>query len=207
MEKLKVHKKELKLVIIAFIIGAFWLLALRFVLYTRESTHYHANFAVFIEEQRLPFDSPFYYEEVQSCGGDDLNNPKIRAHMHDQVNHIVHVHDEAATWGHFFANVGMTDGDTVFRYDGVVYVEDEDTQIRFILNGDEVETTANRTIRSEDTLLISVGSPTREKLDEQYAEISQDAGEYNQRADPSACTGSKELTLSERLETAVRFWE
>ena len=102
---------------VAFLLGALWLFAVRFVLLDRDAVHYHANFAVYVEGERLPFDNFTFYEEVQSCGGDDVNNPKIRVHMHDRISNVVHVHDNAATWGHFFANLGYANGDTVFKTD------------------------------------------------------------------------------------------
>ena len=107
------------------------------------------------------------------------------------INHVVHVHDGGATWGHFFANIGFTNGDTVFRTDTDVFVEDKETEIRFLLNGEEVDTTANRTIGDEDVLLISVGAPSDDDMQQQYDQIAQDADFYNQNDDPSTCSGGK----------------
>jgi hypothetical protein len=205
VEFVKLHKKMFVLALVAFACGVLWITAVRFILYSPSSVHYHANFAVFIDGERLPFANPLYYEEVQSCSSGDESNPKIRVHMHDRVNHVIHVHDAGATWGHFFANVGMTNGDIVFRNDSAVYVEDEQTKIHFILNGEEVDTTANRAIKSEDTLLVSIGNPTEEQLNEQYAQIEKNAAEYNLRDDPSSCTGSAEATFIERLQYSVGF--
>lgn len=199
------NRNILKLIII-FILGAVWLVALRFVTYKDTNVHYHANFAVFVNGERLLFDNFTFYEEVQSCGGDNVNNPKIRVHMHDQINHIVHVHDEASTWGHFFANLGMTAGDTVFKTADDVYIDGQNnTEIKYVLNGENVQTVANRTIQSEDTLLISIGDLDETALNDQYSNIEKDAGEYNDKADPSACTGSKDISFTERLKIAIGF--
>lgn len=201
-----ITKKQALTLAIAFLLGAFWIIAIRFVTVQKKEVHYHANFAVFVDGERLPFDSFMFYEEVQSCGGDEINNPKIRVHMHDQKNYLLHVHDSGATWGHFFANLGMTAGDTVFKTDKDTFVEGvDDTQIRYRLNGDEVQTIANRTIGSEDTLLVSIGSPTDEDLQNQYDQIIRDAAEYNKKNDPSSCSGGKPFTLLERLKAAVGF--
>lgn len=206
-EYIRNHKRTLLIILISFLAGAFWLFAMRFVLIKNNEVHYHANFAVFIEGQRVPFDNPLYYEEVQSCGGPDFGNPKIRVHMHDMVNHVAHVHDNGATWGHFFANLGMTAGDVLFRYDDVIYIKDEQTDIRYMLNDQEVETIANRTIKSEDVLLVSIGKPTDDDMKNEYGQIEKDAGEYNKRNDPSACTGGKPLTFGERFKKALGFGE
>src|SRR5687767_1251717 len=101
-----VSKRQLVRVLACFLVGMLWLLAIRFVLIAKIETHYHANFAVYVNGQREEFDNFSFYEEVQACGGDEINNPRTRVHMHDKVNHVVHVHDNAATWGHFFANLG-----------------------------------------------------------------------------------------------------
>jgi hypothetical protein len=202
-EYLQLNKSQLRIVGFAFLAGVLWLIALRFVTLQSDAVHYHANFGIFVDGQRLPLDSPLYYEEVQACGGDEVFNPKIRVHMHDQVSHVLHVHDAGATWGHFFANIGMTHGDSVFRIDNKVYTDSEATPITYILNGRTVGSTANTTIRSEDTLLVSIGTDDPLALQEQYAAIAKDAGEYNSKYDPAGCSGGKDFTFFERLKKSV----
>lgn len=201
--KLSVSKKHLLALVLAFFLGAFWLFAMRFVLVDKTETHYHANFAVFVDDERLPFDNFTFYEEVAACFGGEDARPQDRVHMHDQVNHVVHVHRDAATWGHFFANLNMTLGDNVFSYEDEVFVDGEQTNIVFYLNGEEIDSVANRVIGNEDVLLISVGDPTDEDLQNQYKQIQKDAAEYNDRQDPSSCSGGEPFTLTERLKEAV----
>lgn len=199
----KVNRRVVKALLFGFVAGIFWLGAMRFVTLRDNEVHYHANFALFVNGERYPFDRFTFYEEVQLCGGPEVYNPKTRTHMHEQKNHIIHVHDAGATWGHFFANLGMVNGDTVFRIDDKTYVEDAKTQIRFMLNGQEVDTTANRVIESKDVLLISIGTPSDEELEYEYAQIPQDANEYNQKNDPSSCSGGEKLSLGGRFKKAV----
>jgi hypothetical protein len=94
-------------------------------------------------------------------------------------------------------------GDTVFKTTDETFVEDDKTEITFILNGEEVNKTANRTIGDKDVLLVSIGNSSTEELQEQYGQIKQDADFYNQNEDPSACSGGKEFTVLERLKRAV----
>jgi len=204
---MNVTRKQLLSLGLAVLFGVFWLLAIRFVLLEKKEVHYHANFAVFVDGERLPFEKFTFYEEIESCGGLDINNPKIRAHMHDQVNHVVHVHDSGVTWGHFFANLSYVNGDTLFKTDTTTYSEDNDTEIRFLLNGEEVQTTANRAIGNEDVLLVSIGDSSDEDVQNQYDQIEKNAAEYNERDDPSACSGGKPFTLSERIKQTFQFWE
>jgi hypothetical protein len=201
-----ISKRQFVAFLFAFLLGAIWLVAIRFVTAERREIHYHANFAVFVDGERLPFDNFTFYEEVASCGGEGKDNPRIRAHMHDQIGHVVHVHDNGATWGHFFANIGYVNGDTVFKTDKDTYLQnlqDPSTTITFILNGEEVQTTANRTIGDKDVLLISIGDASEEELQSQYDKITTDADFYNQNDDPSACSGEPEFTFIERLKYAV----
>lgn len=203
VSKMRLPRKQIALAGIAFFVGAFWLFALRFVLVNKTETHYHANFAIFVEGERIPFDNFTNYEEVAACFGGDQARPQDRVHLHDQISHVVHVHDPASTWGHLLANLNVTLGDTVFQYEDRVFVEGDDTEIRFLLNGEEVDSTANRVIGNEDVLLISVGEPTDDEIAEQYDEISQDAGEYNNKQDPSSCAGGQPLSFFDRVKAGL----
>ena len=190
-------------VAIGFVLGVIWLIAVRFVAYESEAVHHHANFAVYINGEQEPFDSFAYYEEVQSCGGEEMFNPKIRAHMHEQINSVVHVHDSGATWGHFFANLGYTLGNDLISTEDGTYASDESNTLSFILNGNESANIANQAIRSEDVLLINYGADDEDVLRERFDAIDVTAGEYNGKYDPAACAGGKPLTFGERLKEAV----
>ncbi len=199
-----VSKRVIAAGVIGFLLGALWLIAVRFVTWRTDNVHYHANFALYINDEREMFDNFTFYEEVQACVGDAVNDPRTRVHMHDNVNHVVHVHDAAATWGAFFANLGYTLGDELLRTRDELYIDGENgNKLTFVLNGEEVGSIANRTIESEDVLLISYGKSSSAELDERYGSIITDAAEYNTRNDPSSCTGSQEATFGERLREAI----
>ncbi|MDZ7786319.1 MAG: hypothetical protein U5L95_04335 [Candidatus Saccharibacteria bacterium] len=198
-------KKIIAALLIGFVVGVLWFVGVRFALYEKDGVHYHGNFAVYINGEREQFDSFAYYEEVQSCGADAAFNPRNRTHMHDETNHVVHVHDEAATWGHFFANLGYTLGNDVLRTDGQMLIDGQGGELSFVLNGEEVDTIANQTIRDEDALLINYGDDSTETLQERYDGLTKDAAEYNERADPSACTAGEPATWQERLKAATGF--
>src|SRR3712207_6712479 len=102
----RLDKKLWLAVLIGFIAGILWLVAIRFFTYKSENIHYHANFALYIDGQQYKFENFTFYEEVQSCVADFVDNPKARVHLHDNKPHVVHVHDNGVTWGHFFANLG-----------------------------------------------------------------------------------------------------
>ncbi len=214
-------KKIIILLIIGFLLGIIWFVGVRFALYEKEAVHYHANFLLVIDGHKQEFDNFTFYEEVQACGLDDGLNPKVRAHMHDEVNHVIHVHDEGVTWGHFFANLGYTLGNKVLVTDEGMFTDKDKSELVFLLNGKEVQTITNEVIRSEDALVILYGEPEEhdpqdpaaglsvlspiDQAKKYYDELQKDAGEYNQKADPSACSGGKPATNSERFKAAIGF--
>ncbi len=78
--------------------GAVLILAIRYVSYHPQTVHYHANFAVYIGGQREQFKDSQYYEEVKLCALHGTT-PQARVHLHDQQSGVIHVHDDAVTWG------------------------------------------------------------------------------------------------------------
>ena len=202
---MKINKRLALGVLAGFVLGTLWLVAIRFVTYKNDATHYHANFALYINGQRDEFKNFTFYEEVQSCGSDEKNNPKTRVHMHDNINHVVHVHEPGVTWGHFFANLGYALDNTVIKTDDGVFVDGASgSTLTFMLNGKPVAKIANEVIRSEDVLLINYGKDdSAGALKSRYEAIKKDAADYNKRNDPSSCSGAKELTTAERIKKAI----
>jgi hypothetical protein len=201
---MKIAKNRVLLAALAgFIIGVLWLVAVRLVTFKSDTVHYHANFSLYINGERDEFKNFTFYEEVQSCGSDQINNPKARVHMHDFVSHLIHVHETGVMWNHFFSNLGYNLDDTMIKNDKGLYVDGQNGKLAFILNGEEVENIANEPIKSGDVLLINYGNDSADTLKQRYNGIKKDAGEYNQKNDPSSCAGSKKLTFTERLKQAV----
>jgi hypothetical protein len=196
-------KRAVLFTVIGFVVGFLFFVGLRAVLIQDLHTHYHANFALFVDDQRDQFNNFTFYEEVQSCSAQD-ENPIHRVHMHNKENHVIHVHDDAVTWGQFFANLGYGLTNKSITTDKGVFVDGaEGKKITFFLNRQPVESIANRVIESKDSLLIDYGDGS--DIDGKYGQIKQDAGEYNIKPDPVSCAGKTELTLSERLKRAFDF--
>lgn len=201
---IRISKKNLLIAVGSFFLGIAALVALRVATLHDTHTHYHANFGLYINGERDEFKNFTFYEEVSSCGGGDVDNPKIRVHMHNNVNYVVHVHDHAATWGAFFANLGYTLGDKLVKTDKGVYISGQDgKKLTFWLNGQPVDTAANRTIKDDDLLLVSYGDSDDATLRKQNQSISDDAKKYDETADPAACSGSAKLTFPEKLKQSI----
>ncbi len=187
---------------LGFLAGVVWFVLARTLLYAPELTHYHANFALYINNEREQFEEFTFYEEVEQCAADGLS-PKRRVHMHDNENSVVHVHDSEVTWGHFFANLGFTLGDELVATKTGVFANQGDYKLRFMLNGRETALMSNQIIGDEDQLLVSYGDIDDELLEAQYKSIESTAGSYNHEADPAACRGSQSDGFMGRLKNTL----
>ena len=173
-----------------------------------EATHFHANWAIYVDGERLDLSNQRYMEEVSSCYNVDGEvTPQSRVHMHAGNHDVVHVHHTGATWGHLAGNLGIGLGEGyLILNDGTRIFDGEDGRFTYILNGRALTSAHNQLIASEDRLLISYGSESLDELGEgRFGQVAATAGEYNMREDPATCSGSSEpLGLWERVKSA--FW-
>ncbi len=186
---------KLTVCLIGLLIGALVVLGIRFATYKPEAgIHYHANFAIYINSKRELFNNPLIYEELISCSFETVKviTPSERAHMHDNVNDVVHVEDDAVTWGNFFQNIGWTVNTRYVDTSEKVFMSDDTNKVSFILNGEEISSTTSRVINSKDRLLISYGTSTKDELKTQYDSIATTAEKYNTTKDPASCSGGHE---------------
>ena len=173
-----------------------------------DATHYHTNWAVFVDGERLDLTDERFMEDVSSCTTvDGQVTPQSRVHMHDGDMDVVHVHQPGATWGHLMLNLGIGIGEGyVITPDGERLFNDADRRLKFVLNDGSLSSVHNELITSEDRLLISYGP---ESLDDvartQFPQVAHSATEFNTREDPPSCSGGHEpLSIWDRLRGA--FW-
>lgn len=201
----QITKKRLLLLLMGFILGFLTLLTVRVIAYEPAApTHYHANFALYVNGQKDEFKSFTFYEEIQACSAGE-GEPKARVHMHDQKNGLIHVHAEGVTWGHFFANLGYGLTDKALVTDDGVFSPTESAKLTFLINGEPVGAVANRLIKSTDRLLINYGSEDTTTLKQRFDAVSTDAAEANTKQDPATCAGSTatKVTFGQRLKYAL----
>ena len=173
------------------------------------STHHHANWAVFIDGERLDLSADRFMQDVAACRTDpDAIRPVDRVHLHANDHDVVHVHHPASTWGHLMTNLGMALGeDFLFTAEGARYFdgawpesadgaprEDAGTpRLVFLRNGLQVPTLHDQPIRSEDRVVVSFGTESPEEvLEIQLPQVADNAAQHNEESDPGACMGSHE---------------
>lgn len=172
----------------------------RFVVSAHDETHYHANFAVYINGARQEFKGPQYYQEISACN--EHASPLGRVHLHDQNPGLVHVHDTVVTWSDLFANLGWSLSDGMI-YDGkTAYVSGQGGTLSFILNGQPVRSIADEIIGDRDRLLISYGNDAESTLQKQYSQVPTDAQKADTTADPSSCQGPEQKDVWTQLRQA-----
>lgn len=191
--------------IIGLVIGIAIILVVRFATYSApEQPHYHANFAVYIDGTREPFKGRGYYEETaaEMCSLQQVETPKQRAHMHDNVGDVVHVEDHLVTWGNFMQNLGWGLGNDYLKTKDTMHVNGDTGKLSFILNGQKVDSISDQIIQDKDKLLISYGTADSAQLQEQYKSVTNTAVTYDNSKDPASCGGSGRapVTALQRLQ-------
>ena len=69
-----------------------------------------------------------------------------------------------------------------------MYLTASGKNIYYFINGERVMNPTNRTVESEDRLLVYYGTGTSEEVKKNYVEkVAKTAHEYNQKADPASC--------------------
>lgn len=201
MEKLsKINKITVGIVGIVF--GALIILAVRFATYKPvAAVHYHANFAVYIDGKQEQFENPFLYEEISECSVRTSMTPGERAHLHDKVKDVVHVEDEAVTWGNFFQNIGWGVGNDYLATSDTMHLDIDAKKVSYILNGESLDNITNKIIGNKDRLLVNYGESTTEQLKQQFDSVPSTAEKYNVEKDPASCGGGHaEDSLKDRMK-------
>lgn len=185
------------------VLAAIIILGIRFITYSAPAeTHYHANFAVFIDGQQEKFKDPKYYQEVVVCSLHG-STPLARTHMHDETPGVIHVHDQAVTWGQFFENLGWEIGPNFLATPDKLYTADDTNKLNIILNGQNLTgltDITNQVIQDKDRLLVSFGSEDQAALNKEYQAVPDSAARYDAEKDPASCTGPESTTTADRFK-------
>lgn len=117
-----------------------------FLLAKPTAVHYHAGFVVYINGTKQDY-SALQYMNLENCSlhskpKDAAALQEEKAHLHDNVGDVVHVHVKGATWADLFRNIGVKfPGGPVYGY----------------RNGQEVADILHQEIKPYDSVIIMVG--------------------------------------------------
>lgn len=183
------------------LIGMLVILGIRFVSYEPpKEVHYHANFAVYVDDKQEQFSNPLLYEEISECSISTEKKPGERAHLHENIKDVVHVEDSAVTWGNFFQNINWNVSDKYLDTSENLLVNTETKKVTYVLNGEEVSNITNKVIGDKDRLLVSYGTATKDEINKQFSTVASSAEKYNVTKDPASCSGGhSEDGIKDRL--------
>jgi len=187
------------------LIGMLVILGIRFVSYDPpKEVHYHANFAVYVDDKQEQFSNPLLYEEISECSISTEKKPGERAHLHENIKDVVHVEDSAVTWGNFFQNINWNVSDKYLDTSEDLLVNTETKKVTYVLNGEEVSNITNKVIGDKDRLLVSYGTATKDEINKQFSTIASSAEKYNVTKDPASCSGGhSEDSIKDRLKNLL----
>ena len=112
----------------------------------QEQVHYHAIFEVYVNDELQDY-SDFRYMEFEPCGEDHIGQTPDevqleKAHLHDFVDDVVHVHISGATWGDLFKNIRVELQQPLTAYE----------------DGKVVENILEKPIKQDSRVLLITGS-------------------------------------------------
>lgn len=114
-----------------------------------EHVHLHAGFKVYVNGKLQNF-SDVRYMSLVPCGDTDPAHEQLsKAHLHDNVGDVVHVHRKGALWKDLFQNMN--------------YQISEIGQLEAYINGKKVENILEEEIAPYDSVIILVGDYDKNK--------------------------------------------
>lgn len=155
MPNKNIKKNNKTLIIIATLFILFVLCAMFYQKKSsmEEDVHFHAGFHIYTDNRLMEF-SDTKYMHVNPCTEDDTNHvdtSEERAHLHNNIGDVVHVHSSRATWGDLLKTLRFSSNE--YR--------------TFYLNGKLAPSLENTFIHEYDQMLLLVGENEniQEKID------------------------------------------
>lgn len=112
----------------------------------KKEVHFHAGFQVYENDKLLDF-SDLKYMQVVPCTADGaeihMDEQIEKAHLHDNIGDVVHVHREGAVWSDLFKNI---------KYN----IDPRNINIAY-KNGKVEQNILKSPIQPYDSIIISVG--------------------------------------------------
>jgi hypothetical protein len=108
--------------------------------------HYHAGFEVYVNGvlQDFSSDQYMYFGDCSIAPPSKVVNQIDKAHLHDNVGNVVHVHANNAVWGDLFTNIKFTIDPTL--------------PIEAYVNGQLINDLLNTPIKPYDSLILLIGT-------------------------------------------------
>lgn len=138
------NKRKFIILLIPILVISFAVLWKSYRSKPEEKIHYHAGFMVYVDGKREDF-SDIKYMDIEPCNapGHEIkeDDQLEKAHLHDNIGDVVHVHRDNAKWKDLFTNIAYKLPDDVQGY----------------VDGAPVENIFNEPITPYESVLIVAG--------------------------------------------------
>ena len=116
-----------------------------------EEVHFHAGFLVYVDGKRVDL-SDNKYMHIEPCEVEGIDKPTHtpreeqleKAHLHNNIGNVAHVHVNGAKWGDLFTNIN-------FRFE-------EGKEYAGFINGIENQDILNAPIKEYSSALFIIGN-------------------------------------------------
>ncbi|MCR4368647.1 MAG: hypothetical protein NUV67_01945, partial [archaeon] len=156
-----------------------------------EPYHVHADFAIFINGERLDFAQDKYMSTESNHLSEDV-------HFHDGNGKVIHFHAQDATLGEFLESLGFELGQECIKLDsGEEFCNSGERTLKMFVNKAASNEFGYFRPNDLDRILISFGSENADQLAEQMNLVSDEACIQSEKcpqrgapSDESNCTAS-----------------
>lgn len=160
---------------------------------SQQEYHVHADFAVFVNGQKLNFTQQKYMT-LETCGNPNeekehanadlttLAGMKTVVHLHDLNGNVIHFHNANATLAMFFKTIGFDLTPTCFADDqGTQHCNSNDRKLRVFVNDAEITDFVNYKPRDLDKILVAYGQDSDAIIRDQFASVTNEACIYSEK--------------------------
>ena len=126
-------------------------------------THIHADFAVYVNGQRISFNVSEYHEK------NDLTHIHLGNPEGDKT---IHIHSTGITFGHFLRSLGMSLNSECFAMQSERFCNSPNASLKFYVNGENNPEYGDYYMHDLDKLLISYGNDGPEQIMTQISSVT-----------------------------------
>ncbi len=175
--------------------------------------HIHANFGVFIRDQKLDFSGQKYMHS-KPCFSDYHTQKHFgdRVHLHDGIGDVAHIHDYGVAWGDLMLYLGVKTTINGLEFEDKFYSLGKNDKLSYYINGNLVNNFELTEINNNDSLIIVMDNENssslmvgKEKFSQLNARLSNRSEELNNSSLVEACGGKIEISFWDKVAKVWGF--
>ncbi len=109
-----------------------------------KDVHFHSGFQIYIDGKLQDFSNPKYMSLIPCSNDDHQKETEDKAHLHDGVGNVVHVHQAHVVWNDLFTYLKLS--------------VDKNKSVEAYVNGGKIKNIFTTEIQPYDSLVLLIGS-------------------------------------------------